>query len=46
VSEYRRVILDHLGKRYHCRFTDQWGFVRFAADHHLSLDFTSPPVRP
>jgi hypothetical protein len=42
----RRVILDHLGNRYHRTFKDQWEFVRFAREQNLDLDFTTPPHRP
>ena len=42
----RRVILDHLERRYHRRFNTVWAFVRFAEAERLGLDFTTPPVRP
>ena len=42
----RRVILDHLQRRYGRRFNTVWAFVRFAQAEHLGLDFTTPPVRP
>jgi tRNA A-37 threonylcarbamoyl transferase component Bud32 len=42
----RRVILDHLERRYDRRFNTVWAFVRFAEEEKLGLDFTSPPVRP
>jgi hypothetical protein len=41
----RRVILDQLQNRYRRPFADQWAFVRFAQEHGLGLDFTSPPQR-
>ena len=47
VGPARRVVLDHLGNRYKCIFTDVWEFVRFAKEQRLDdLDFTSPPQRP
>ena len=46
VGEARRVVLDHLGNRYHRTFADVWEFVRFAKEQNLDLDFTSPPRRP
>lgn len=46
VGEVRRVILDQLGNRYHQRFVTHWDFVRYAQDHNLNLDFTTPPQRP
>ncbi len=42
----RRIVLDHLGNRYHRRFVNHWAFVRFATEQKLGLDFTSPPKRP
>jgi serine/threonine protein kinase len=42
----RRVILDHLERRYDRRFNTVWAFVRFAEEEKLGLDFTTPPVRP
>jgi hypothetical protein len=42
----RRVILDHLERRYDRRFNTVGAFVRFAKDEKLGLDFTTPPVRP
>jgi hypothetical protein len=42
----RRVVLDHLGNKYHERFVNHWAFVRYAEDHNLGLDFTTPPKRP
>ena len=41
----RRVILDHLGNRYGQRFTNHWQFVRYAREHRLALDLTTPPLR-
>jgi hypothetical protein len=46
VSEVRRVILDQLGNRYGRRFDTHWDFVRYAQEHQLNLDFTTPPKRP
>jgi hypothetical protein len=46
VGEARRVVLDELGQRYGRRFADHWAFVRFAQEHKLGLDFTTPPKRP
>src|SRR5262249_44624811 len=37
----RRLLLDHLGRRYERRFADQWEFVRFATERDLDLDLTS-----
>ncbi|MFO0811553.1 MAG: serine/threonine-protein kinase [Gemmataceae bacterium] len=45
-GEARKVVLKHLGNRYGRRFADHWAFVRYATDHHLGLDFTTPPKRP
>ena len=45
-GEARVVVLDHLGNRYHRKFANHWQFVRYAKDHHLNLDFTTPPKRP
>jgi tRNA A-37 threonylcarbamoyl transferase component Bud32 len=42
----RQVILKHLGQRYGRTFASHWEFVRFAQEHNLGLDFTSPPKRP
>ena len=42
----RRIVLDHLGNRYHRRFVNHWAFVRFAREQMLGLDFTTPPKRP
>ncbi len=46
VGKVRRVILDQLGNRYRRRFDTHWDFVRYAQDHGLNLDFTTPPKRP
>ncbi|HKI31888.1 MAG TPA: hypothetical protein VKA46_08465, partial [Gemmataceae bacterium] len=46
VAEVRRVILDQLGNRYGRRFDTHWDFVRYAQQHGLNLDFTTPPKRP
>jgi hypothetical protein len=46
VGEVRRVILDQLGNRYGRRFDTHWDFVRYAQQHGLNLDFTTPPQRP
>jgi hypothetical protein len=42
----RQVILKHLGNRYGRTFANHWDFVRYAREHDLGLDFTSPPKRP
>lgn len=42
----RRAVLDHLGNRYGQTFANHWQFVRYAREHKLGLDFTTPPVRP
>lgn len=42
----RQVVLRHLGNRYHRTFATPWDFVRCAKEHHLDLDFTTPPKRP
>jgi hypothetical protein len=42
----RRVVLRHLSNRYGRPFTNHWDFVRFAQEHRLGLDLTSPPPRP
>jgi hypothetical protein len=42
----RQVVLEHLGNRYGRTFANHWEFVRFAKEHDLGLDFTSPPKRP
>jgi hypothetical protein len=44
-GEARKVILKHLGNRYHRTFANHWEFVRFAQEQHLDLDLTSPPKR-
>jgi hypothetical protein len=46
VNEARRVVLDHLGRRYGRRFADVWEFVAWAQEHEPNLDFTTPPQRP
>jgi hypothetical protein len=46
IGAARRVILDHLERRYDRRFNTVWAFVQFAAKENLGLDFTTPPVRP
>jgi hypothetical protein len=46
VLELRRIILTHLGNRYRRRFDTHWDFVRYAQEHGLNLDFTTPPQRP
>ena len=45
VGDGRRVVLDHLGNRYHRPFADVWEFVRFAREQKLDVDLTSPPRR-
>jgi hypothetical protein len=42
----RRVVLDHLANRYGRPFVNHWAFVRYANEHRLELDFTTPPKRP
>jgi tRNA A-37 threonylcarbamoyl transferase component Bud32 len=42
----RVVVLKHLGNRYGRTFANHWEFVRYAEEHHLNLDFTTPPKRP
>jgi YD repeat-containing protein len=42
----RRVVLDHLSNRYGREFKNHWAFVRYAREHNLGLDFTTPPKRP
>jgi hypothetical protein len=46
VGQAHRVVLDHLGHRYGRRFATHWQFVRYAQQHGLNLDFTTPPKRP
>jgi hypothetical protein len=46
IGDVRRVVIDPLGNRCHRRFTTHWDFVRYAEEHALNLDFTTPPVRP
>jgi hypothetical protein len=45
-DEARKVVLKHLGNRYGRTFANHWEFVHYAQDHHLDLDFTTPPKRP
>jgi serine/threonine protein kinase len=45
-GEARQVVLKHLGNCYGRRFATHWEFVRFAQEHRLNLDLTSPPQRP
>jgi hypothetical protein len=45
-GDARKVVLKHLGNRYGRTFANHWEFVRFAQEHHLDLDLTSPPKRP
>jgi hypothetical protein len=40
------VILDELENRYRRTFADCWAFVRYAEEHGLYLEFTTPPKRP
>ena len=42
----RRVVLDHLGRRYGRHFANHWEFVEYARSAGLDLDFTTPPTRP
>ncbi len=46
VGQAQRIVLDHLGKRYHRTFTGPWEFVGFAREQDLDLDFTTPPQQP
>jgi hypothetical protein len=46
IGPARRAVLDHLDMHHRCTFADQWEFVRYAQEHHLGLDFTTPPRRP
>jgi hypothetical protein len=46
VGEARRLVLAQLARHYGRPFADQWDFVRFAEEHKLDLDFTTPPQRP
>ncbi len=41
----RRVVLDQLGNRYGRRFVNHWAFVRYAREHGLRLDLTTPARR-
>jgi hypothetical protein len=45
-SQLRRAILGCLGDHYGRRFANHWDFVIYAQEHHLNLDFTTPPRRP
>src|SRR5262249_14872757 len=45
-GEARKVVLKHLGNRYHRVFANHWEFVRYAKEQRLDLDFTTPPKRP
>lgn len=45
-GKVRQVVLKHLGNRFGRRFDNHWEFVRYAKEHRLDLDFTSPPKRP
>jgi hypothetical protein len=45
-GDARRVVLKHLGNRYGRRIASHWDFVRYAQEHRLDLDFTTPPKRP
>jgi hypothetical protein len=45
LGNVRRVILDHLGNRYHRRFDTHRDFVRYAQEQRLNLDLTTPPQR-
>jgi hypothetical protein len=45
-GESRRVVLDQLGHIHGRHFVNHWAFVRFAREHHLDVDLTSPPQRP
>jgi hypothetical protein len=45
LGKARRIVLDHLGNRYHRHFVNHWAFVRFATEQKIGLDFTTPPKR-
>ena len=45
IGGVRRVVLAHLGNPYRRTFADPWDYVRFAQEHKLDLDFTTPPQR-
>jgi hypothetical protein len=45
-GDARKIVLKHLGNRYHRVFANHWEFVRFAKEQRLDLDFTTPPKRP
>lgn len=40
------MVLDHLGNHSGRKFTNHWQVVRYAEEHYLNLDFTTPPQRP
>ena len=42
----RRVVFDHLGRRYGRHFANHREFVEFAQAAGPDLDFTTPPTRP
>jgi serine/threonine protein kinase len=46
VDEARRIVLEQLENRYRRHFANHWEFVRFAEQHNLGLDFTTPPQNP
>jgi hypothetical protein len=46
VGEARRLVLEQLQRHYQRPFADQWDFVRFAQEQHLSLDLKTPLQRP
>jgi hypothetical protein len=46
VGHVDRLVLHQLETRYQRPFADHWAFVRFAREHSLGLDFTTPPQRP
>ena len=42
----RQVVLEDLGNRYGRTFANHGEFIRYAQEHGLDLDFTTPPKRP
>jgi hypothetical protein len=43
VGRSRTVVLKHLGNRYRRPFASVWEFLRFAREHQLDIDLTTPP---
>src|SRR5208282_3591830 len=46
LGDDRRVILNHPDSRFGQWFVSHCAFVRFAREHKMGLDFTTPPKRP